>query len=79
MTKKTHWGIKLNTSKANRIRKIAPMSDSESLPLVLLEFQPIRTFQSSKEPFDDMKKVKSSIWLPFLEVYQKYQGKLIGL
>ena len=54
------------------------MTDSEDLPMALVEFEPLTTFQSMQEPFDDMKKVKSSIWLNFLEVYQKYEVKLEG-
>ena len=69
----------LNIDEVTRIRKIAEMkTDSDDLPSALVEFEPKQTFQSAQEPYDDLKKVKSSIWVDFTEVYQKYKVKLEG-
>ena len=68
----------MNILKATRIKKIAKIDDSNSLPEILLEYKPMMKVQSSKFPFDDLPTIRSSIWTPFKEVYENHKEILEG-
>ena len=65
--------------KVCRIKKIKNFDNSATWPLVHVEYQPIQSIQSFQEPFDDLKKRRSSIWTSFFEVYEKHKQVLEGI